>query len=331
MHTGLSFETGLVYWDMELRHLRHFAAVVEAGNLSKAAEKVFISQPALTRSIKNLEDIVGAELLERRPRGMVPTPAGIALYRYAQLMLNEATRAKAEIKAVQAGAKGELAIGMAAMFSDHIIDRVVATVCGSGRDIALTVRQGFLEELVDALRDGRLDVIFSNLSNITLPNDVRVEAILDIRANIYAGAQHALVGKRAIDKKLLLAQRWAVVDQPHMRDFLDQYFAADGLAIPKFVVRTNSLNLIRSLIANGGFIGVLPEHLVQADAQAQAQALARHAPIKRLKAPGCPIIRKAGIITRKSMTGGPLADRFIAELRSVCSGDAFGAWHISAD
>ena len=90
MHTGLSFETGLVYWAMELRHLRHFAAVVEAGNLSKAAEKVFISQPALTRSIKNLEDIVGAELLERRPRGMVPTPAGIALYRYAQLMLNEA-------------------------------------------------------------------------------------------------------------------------------------------------------------------------------------------------------------------------------------------------
>ena len=308
---------------MEFRHLRHFAAVVEAGNLSKAAERVFISQPALTRSIKNLEDIVGAELLERRPRGMVPTPAGIALYRYAQLMLNEAARAKAEIKAVQAGAKGELAVGMAAMFSDHIVDRAVATICSTGRDVKLTVRQGFLEELVDALRDGRLDLIFSNLSDMLLPSDVKVDPILDVRAYLYAGARHPLAGKRNVGKKILLGQKWAVVDQPHMRDFLDQYFSSEGLQIPDQVVRTNSLNLILSLIANGGFVGILPENLVL--------RRAKRGDIKRIDAPGCPIVRKAGIIMRKSMPARPVVDWFATELRKVCAGDAFGAWEVSPD
>lgn len=308
---------------MELRHLRHFAAVVDAGNLSKAAERVFISQPALTRSIKNLEDIVGAVLLERRPRGMVPTPSGDALYRYARLMLNEAVRAKAEVRAVQAGARGELAIGMAAMFSDHIVDRAVAAVCGAGRDVALTVTQGFLEELVEALRDGRIDVIFSNLSNMVLPADVHVEPILDLHAYVYAGAGHSLVGKRGIDKQMLLAERWAVVDQPHMRDFLDHYFSADGLATPDYVVRTNSLNLIRSLICNGGFIGILPEHVIQ--------RRTRRGEVKRVEAPGCPVVRKAGIITRKSMPSRPVVEMFIAELRAACTGDAFGAWQTSDD
>ncbi len=303
---------------MELRHLRHFAAVVDAGNLSKAAERVFISQPALTRSIKNLEDIVGAVLLERRPRGMVPTPAGDALYRYARLMLNEAARARAEVKAVQAGARGELAIGMAAMFSDHIVDRAVAAVCGAGRDVALTVTQGFLEELVEALRDGRLDIIFSNLSNMMLPNDVVVEPIMDISAYVYAGAAHPLAGAAGIDKALLLGQRWAVVDQPHMRDFLDHYFSADGLATPEFVVRTNSLNLIHSLVVNGGFIGILPEHVMQRRTLRGA--------VVRIDAPGCPVMRKAGLITRKSMPNRPVVNMFVAELRAACAADAYGAW-----
>ncbi len=303
---------------MELRHLRHFAAVVDAGNLSKAAERVCISQPALTRSIKNLEDLVGAELLERRPRGMVPTPAGDALYRYARLMLNEAVRAKAEVRAVQAGARGELAIGMAAMFADHIVDRAVAAVCGASGDIALTVTQGFLEDLVEALRDGQLDVIFSNLSNMILPDDVVVEAMLDLNAYVYAGAAHPLVTQPKIDKAMLIDQRWAIVDQPHMRDFLDHYFSADGLATPAFVVRTNSLNLIHSLIANAGFVGILPEHVIQ--------RRSRRGEVRRIDAPGCPVVRKAGILTRRSMPARPVVSQFIAELRAACADDAFGAW-----
>ncbi|NDE02288.1 MAG: LysR family transcriptional regulator, partial [Gammaproteobacteria bacterium] len=83
---------------MELRQLRHFVAVVDSANLSRAAERVAISQPALTRSIKNLEDLLGVELLERQPRGVVPTEAGLALYHHAQIVLNACQRLTREVR-----------------------------------------------------------------------------------------------------------------------------------------------------------------------------------------------------------------------------------------
>ena len=64
------------YGGMDIKQLRHFVSVVDRGSMSKAAEDVHLTQPALTRSIKNLEASLQAELLERRTRGVVPTEAG---------------------------------------------------------------------------------------------------------------------------------------------------------------------------------------------------------------------------------------------------------------
>lgn len=89
---------------MELRQLRHFVAVVECGNLSRASRKVHISQPALTRSIKALEDLLRARLLDRKPRGVVPTPTGDIFYQHAKLILNECARAKDDIADAESGA-----------------------------------------------------------------------------------------------------------------------------------------------------------------------------------------------------------------------------------
>lgn len=295
---------------MELRHLRHFAAVVELGNLSRAADKVFLSQPALTRSIKVLENLLGATLIERRPRGVVPTPAGEALYRHAKLMLNEAARARAEVTAVQSGARGSLSIGIAAMFADHIVDRAVAAICTSPAEVSMTVTQGFLEDLLDGLRDGRLDLIFSNLGVGAMPEDVRIEPLVEVAAYVYAGAGHPLAQAGFVSKLELLAERWAVVDQPHMRDFLDRYFAVDDLPSPTSVVRTNSLNLIRSLLSSGGFVGILPEHVVRLRAQ--------RGEVVRLEVPGCPVVRKAGFITRASTPLRPVLAQFMDEVRAAC-------------
>jgi DNA-binding transcriptional LysR family regulator len=300
---------------MELRHLRHFVAVVDSGNLSRAADRVFISQPALTRSIKTLEDLLGAPLLERRPRGVVPTAAGQALYAHASLILNEAARARAEVKAVTAGTRGELVIGIAAMFADHVIDRVVARFAASGDAAgvrpAIVVTQGFLEDLLASLREGRTDIVFANLSEGSLGTDLRVEPLMSVNAYAYAGAQHPLAARRRIGKEELLAENWAVVDQAHMRDFLDRWFAADGLPPPAFAVRTNSLNLIRSLLASGRFVGILPEHLVA--------IRARRGEVRRLDVPDCPIVRRAGLITRAAGRVRPVMHEFMALVRAACA------------
>lgn len=115
---------------------------------------------------------------------MVPTAAGKALHAHATLILNEAARARAEVKAVTAGTRGELVIGIAAMFADHMIDRVVARLAG-GSDSSrpgIVVTQGFLEDLLESLREGRTDIVFANLSDGALESDLRFEPLLQVHA-----------------------------------------------------------------------------------------------------------------------------------------------------
>ena len=90
---------------MDLRQLRHFVAIFERGNLSKAAEDIFISQPALTRSLKTLEDELGVELLQRHARGTTPTEAGERFYHHAMSILAECSRARLDAAQM---ANGEL-------------------------------------------------------------------------------------------------------------------------------------------------------------------------------------------------------------------------------
>src|ERR1700722_15559891 len=76
-------------WEMELRHLRYFVAVAEAGSLTVAARKLHTSQPSLSRQIRDLEDEVGSQLLTRRARGIELTPAGRAFLEHARSVLSQ--------------------------------------------------------------------------------------------------------------------------------------------------------------------------------------------------------------------------------------------------
>jgi DNA-binding transcriptional LysR family regulator len=138
---------------MELRQLRHFVAVVDSANLSRAAERVAISQPALTRSIKNLEDLLGVELLERQPRGVVPTEAGLALYHHAQIVLNACLRLTREVRELERGTSGTVYVGVGSLYATHITSRVAENLSESQPRLALVINEAFFEELLVKVKD----------------------------------------------------------------------------------------------------------------------------------------------------------------------------------
>jgi len=156
---------------MELRQLRHFVAVVDCANLSRAAERVAISQPALTRSIKNLEDILGVELLERKPRGVAATEAGLALYHHAQIVLNACQRLTREVRELERGVTGTVYVGVGSMFATHITADVAQNLAQAHPRLAMVVTDGFFEELLRRMQDGRLDLIFSNFPQVAVSAD----------------------------------------------------------------------------------------------------------------------------------------------------------------
>ncbi len=93
---------------MDLRLLRYFIACVEQKTIHAAAEAVHVSQPALSKAIHNLETDLGVTLLDRLPRGVVPTPFGETLFRYAKMMDNEMRRVLAEMDAMKGVTRGTI-------------------------------------------------------------------------------------------------------------------------------------------------------------------------------------------------------------------------------
>ena len=96
---------------MELRHLRYFCAVAEEKNMTRAAEKIFMAQPPLTRQIKQLEEEIGVQLIQREARGITLTPAGEYFWKQAQLILEKLASCVEESRRIDAGKKRIFRIG----------------------------------------------------------------------------------------------------------------------------------------------------------------------------------------------------------------------------
>ncbi|NBP07905.1 MAG: LysR family transcriptional regulator, partial [Gammaproteobacteria bacterium] len=193
---------------MELRQLRHFVAVVDCANLSRAAERVAISQPALTRSIKNLEDLLGVELLERKPRGVTPTEAGLALYHHAQIVLNACQRLTREVRELERGVTGTVYVGVGSMFATHITTTVAQSLAQAHPRLAMVVNDGFFEELLRRLQDGRLDLIFSNFPRVTVSPEYVLEPLITVRPVVMAGRSHPLGRRKSLTRSDLVEHRW---------------------------------------------------------------------------------------------------------------------------
>jgi len=296
---------------MELRQLRHFVAVVDTGNLSRAAERVSISQPALTRSIKNLEELLGVELLERKPRGVTPTEAGVALYHHATIVLNACQRLSREVREIERGVTGTVRVGIASMFAAHVIDRVAAQLAVDHPRLTMVATEGFFEDLMRGLIDGRFDVLFSNFPQVPVSADLCLEPLLSVSSSVVASNRHPLARRRDLQRRDLVDQRWVIADLPHAHDSFEKYFAIDGLPAPGDVYRTNSLNLMIALVASGRFLSTLPEHLLAREFAAGT--------MRRLSLAGGPIERKAGLIYRASRHPRPAVDHFIEEVHRACA------------
>lgn len=294
---------------MEIRQLRHLVAAINLGTLSDAADSVFITQPALTRSLQNLEHELGTKLLERLPRGVVATEAGDLLYRHANLIINEVQKIKNDVPMIAKGVTGNLKIGVAALFSHHIVDDVVWKLAMSHEELNMGIKVGFFEDLISYLVEGSLDVVFSNLPSATVPDELIVEPLNNLTVVFVANKDHPLANESQCDLKKLESARWVIVDQPHAAEMFSQFFAAQGMSTPSHLVRTDSLGLIMSLLKKGDFVSVLPRHLVDEAAAEGLVELKVNAPV---------ITRKFGLIYREDIAGRPALKPFFEGIRDAC-------------
>jgi DNA-binding transcriptional LysR family regulator len=296
---------------MEMRQLRHFIAVAEEKNFSLAARRVCLSQPALTRSIKNLESDLRTQLFERSSQGAVLTAAGAKFLDHARMILSDCDRAADEIRSFREGIAGPVTIGMGALFGPWLGDEIVERTREDLPGVDVTVIDGFFEELLGMLRGGRIDFALINFPHTEVAEDVVMEPLLELQARTLAAASHPLARARRVTPADLAAANWVVGNQAHSVESLREFFSSHDLPSPR-AVRTNSLALITSLVLHRGYVTLISDSVLHREIQRGL--------VKALNVDVPAIRRKAGLLYLKRRIGSRAADRVVQIVRDVCRG-----------
>lgn len=181
---------------MDLRQMRYFLAVAEERHVGRAAERLHMAQPPLTRQIRALEDELGATLFLRTPKGMELTEAGQTLLDEVPNLLQLAQRARERTRAAGQGEIGRLDVGLFGSGVLDVIPRLLAQFHAERPDVKIVLHTMTKAEQLDALRERRISVGFNRL--VPPEPDLVIETVLRERMRVALPAGHRLCANESV-------------------------------------------------------------------------------------------------------------------------------------
>jgi LysR family cyn operon transcriptional activator len=245
---------------MLLRHIRYFKAVVEQGGFTRAAQMLHVSQPALSQQIKELEESLGAQLLDRSGRQVRPTDLGAVYLRYARHVLEQLDEAARAVRDVEDLSTGSLRLGITPSVAAYLIGPLLRRFRSSYPGIALSIRVAAQEEEIEpALRNDELDL---GIGFGDLPaEDIEATPLHKERLALLVAKGHPLTGKSAVTAAEVAAMPLALLDTSFStRRGIDRYFASRRLK-PAIAVEANSLLALMQIIRCTDLATILPENI----------------------------------------------------------------------
>jgi len=245
--------------EMELRHLRYFVAVAEAGSLTVAARKLHTSQPSLSRQIRDLEDELGAELLTRRARGIELTPAGRAFLEHARLVLMQVEAAAEAARRVAHPAKPCFAMGFLTGHELTWMPEALQILRDELPNIDVMISSQYSPRLASALSKGSVDAAFLRRER-GLP-ELAYRVLVKEPLVVVLRSDHRLAAQKAISPGDLAGETFVSVSDtaPVLRVVIDSYLKRCGINITP-AHEADHLSMGVSLIASTGGIGLLPAY-----------------------------------------------------------------------
>ena len=285
---------------LKTRHLLLISAIGEEGNINRAAENLNMSQPAASRLLRDLEQIVGAELFERLPRGVRPNWYGEAMIRHARNALTSLGEAALEIDSLKAGRTGQVNVGTIAGPAISLVPRAVARLAKEYPLVKFQLLVDTSDRLLERLREGSIDIMVGRLLDRNDNSDCSFECLADEPVCGMVRKDHPLLGRPSLDYKDVAQCPWIVPPVGTiLRHQFNQMFRDAGLDIPKQLIETVSPMLITRLLEDTEFIAVLARDVAEYYA---ACGLVSILPIKL----ACNM-ESYGIITRKGRLLSPAA------------------------
>lgn len=241
---------------MQLRHLRYFVKIVEAGSFSRAATTIHVAQPALSQQIAELEEILGVSLLHRSARGVRPTAAGEVLYREATAILRQMENLPGIVRSAGGEIEGIVSLGMSSTLASFLAGPLMEACRSALPRIKLRLITGDSMLLKTRIDAGTLDlaVVFEDEP---VPGFVRRPLFRQhfhlVRREQLAGGQGTISLAEVADLPLVLPAHPNVT-----RSLLDRAFAAVGL-VPNMVAEADVLSSMLSAVQSGMGDTIIPK------------------------------------------------------------------------
>ncbi|MGP1273401.1 MAG: LysR family transcriptional regulator [Phycisphaerales bacterium] len=241
---------------MELTALRQFVAIAEMGHLTRAAERLGVTQPALSAMLKKLESEVGAPLLDRTGRGVALTAAGAVFLEHAEAAVRRADEAVASVRSLVGLEAGSIRVGGGATAVAHLLPSVVREVRLAHPALRFYVREAGSRAVAAAVISGELDlgIVTTPVEGVGAGELMTVGSLMDeLRLIVPAG--HPLAGRKSF--------RWSELDGEGVvafeagsavRSVIDEASAGAGVGL-KVVMEVRSLETIERMVEAGVGVG----------------------------------------------------------------------------
>lgn len=296
---------------IKLRDFRMLLAVAESGSLSKAAARLSVSHPVVSKTIAELERTVGTRLFDRNARGVEPTPFGRALVDCGVAMFDDLHRGLRRVELLSDPTAGELRLGATGPAIDGLVLAAMESLLSQHPRIEFHVLEGDAATLYRALYDRSIDLAVSRpfRSGADHDQEFSVEALFEEQFFAVAGLQSPWVRRRKIKLAELLDAPWVMPEHGNPAgSLIADGFRSEGIPLKARVV-SNSLAIRIRLVASQGFLTMLPGSMLHFGAnRLPVKALPVALPIKS---------QKYEIVTLKNRTISPVTRTFIGELRNL--------------
>jgi DNA-binding transcriptional LysR family regulator len=277
--------------------------------MHKAAERMGTSQPAVSRSIAELERALGVRLLDRNRRGVEPTHFGRAIIKRGIAIFDEVRQGIKDVEYLADPAAGELVIGCSEVLASGPVFAAIDRLAGSHPRMTFKVVTGTRATLYRELSERNVELVISGTPPVTSEHMV-VERLFDDSLMVVAGSQSLWTRRRKIELAELIDQPWTLppLEAPIGALALEA-FRGSGLEPPRTAVITESASLRSRLVATGRFLTMLPRFAIM---PVNHNPLLKALPI-RLPNTG----RTVAIVTLRNRTLSPLAELFIETAREI--------------
>ena len=237
--------------------VRCHIAIADAGSAAEAARRLGISQPAVHRAARELEDTLGHTLYRRRVHSVSANAAGQELARRLVVALGEIEQAHVDLVTARGLAMGRIAVGVLPLMPQRLLARTIGSLRESYPNVVVTIRESTHARLLEDLRFGRLDIIVGALREPRLEGNVVERELFSDPYVIVVRRGHPLTTRRRVAVKDLAAHGWVVPQQDMPRREVVDMMLARLPQPPRVLVETSSLAMMMAMLEENDCISLL--------------------------------------------------------------------------